>query len=242
MSGFADPIIGGAEKLIRKAIQSPNYSPGAAGWTINKDGSAEFNNLNIRGTFAGTDFIINGDGEFFYSPSEGPGNLAMSNAPAAGTDAFGNQYLAGVVSYGSIFASQLGSGFVTMYHGSQAGGWTEGGTIETDSSLDLILLAVGKVLTGNNTLDDGAGNMTVSGSLSVNGSTSTANAGLTDGTINGTSGQSGLPNGGTTGTSGGASAGTAHTHGPGSYSVSNGQHTHAPGSFAVTNGTHKHVL
>lgn len=47
---FRNPIIGGASKLIREAIQSPNYSPGTTGWTINKDGSAEFSNVVIRGT------------------------------------------------------------------------------------------------------------------------------------------------------------------------------------------------
>lgn len=46
---FTDPIIGGQSKLIRTAIQSPNYSAGVAGWTVNKDGSAEFNNLLVRG-------------------------------------------------------------------------------------------------------------------------------------------------------------------------------------------------
>ena len=44
MSGFANSIIGGMSNLIRKAIQSPNYQPGTEGWTVNQDGSAEFNN------------------------------------------------------------------------------------------------------------------------------------------------------------------------------------------------------
>lgn len=37
-------------KLIRQFIQSPNYVAGSAGWTINKDGSSEFNNITARGT------------------------------------------------------------------------------------------------------------------------------------------------------------------------------------------------
>lgn len=235
-----DPVVG-STVLRRPAIQSPNYSAGSAGWTINSDGSAEFNNLTLRGTFSGTDFVINSLGAFFYSPTEAAGNLVATITPAAGTDPFGNVYLAGVSSYGASFSSQLAAGFVTMYHGSQAGGWVQGATIETDSSGDLLMIAT-KVLTGSNTLDDGGGNMTVSGSLSVNGSTSTASAGLTDGTINGSSAQAGLPNGGITGTSGGASTGTAHTHGAGGYSVINGQHTHGNGSYAVANGSHGHVL
>ena len=223
-----DPVVG-SKILRRPAIQSPNYSAGSSGWTINQDGSAEFNNLTIRGTFQGTDFVINTNGAFFYSGTPAAGNLIASVATAAGTDAFGNNYLAGVASYQASFASPVGGGFVVFYFGSLAGGWTQGGQIETTASGGLVL-------------DPGSGVVDVLNVLQVNGSPNTATAGLTDGTINGTSGQSGLPNGGITGTSGGASAGTAHTHGPGSFSVTNGQHTHQPGSFAVTNGTHSHVL
>jgi len=36
--------------LIRSSIQSPNYVAGVSGWTINQDGSVEFNNATFRGT------------------------------------------------------------------------------------------------------------------------------------------------------------------------------------------------
>lgn len=52
MGGFANAVVGGMSKLIRAAIQSPNFLTGVSGWTINKDGTAEFNNLSIRGTVA----------------------------------------------------------------------------------------------------------------------------------------------------------------------------------------------
>ncbi len=48
--GFANPITGGGGALVRPSIHSPNYAAGAAGWTINADGSAEFNNLTSRGS------------------------------------------------------------------------------------------------------------------------------------------------------------------------------------------------
>ena len=67
MSGFANSIIGGMSKLIRSAIQSPNYLAHSMGWTINKDGSAEFNDLTVRGTIDGLNYEINSDGIFFYS-------------------------------------------------------------------------------------------------------------------------------------------------------------------------------
>jgi hypothetical protein len=45
---FTNPIVGGV-KLIRQAIQSPNYVPGVSGWTINRDGTAEFSGVTLRG-------------------------------------------------------------------------------------------------------------------------------------------------------------------------------------------------
>lgn len=46
---FRNSIVGGMGKLIRQMIQSPNYVAGSAGWSINRDGSAEFNNATVRG-------------------------------------------------------------------------------------------------------------------------------------------------------------------------------------------------
>lgn len=64
--GFQDPVVGGVV-LRRPAIASPDYEAGVQGWSINQDGSAEFNDLAIRGTFSGTDFVINSSGIFFYA-------------------------------------------------------------------------------------------------------------------------------------------------------------------------------
>lgn len=48
--GFADPIAAGnPAALIVAALQSPNYAAGVAGWTVNLDGSVEFNNAVLRG-------------------------------------------------------------------------------------------------------------------------------------------------------------------------------------------------
>lgn len=95
---FQDPLVGGIA-LRKPAVRSPNFVAGSTGWTINIDGSAEFNNLTLRGTFFGTDYIINASGAFFYSGTPALGNLTESIAPAAGTDSFGNAYVAGVASY-----------------------------------------------------------------------------------------------------------------------------------------------
>lgn len=47
--GFANPVTAGTA-LVIPAINSPNYQAGAAGWTINADGTAEFNGATFRGT------------------------------------------------------------------------------------------------------------------------------------------------------------------------------------------------
>ena len=167
--------------------------------------------------------IINPDGTFVYSTAgPGAGNLIASIADVAGTDSFGNHYTDGHGTYDNVngLATSLSAGLVQFYTGSLAGGWTAGATVATDPSGDILLTpkAGRGVLTSLNTLDNGAGaasfsgNVTVAGTLSVSGSTSTGNTGLPDGTIHGTSGP--------------ASAGTAHTHSPGSFAVGNGQHSH----------------
>lgn len=46
---FGNPIVAGVA-LIREAIQSPNYVAGVSGWSINRDGTAEFADFTARGT------------------------------------------------------------------------------------------------------------------------------------------------------------------------------------------------
>jgi hypothetical protein len=97
--GFSNSIIGGAAALIRAAIKSPNFVSGLIGWSVNKDGTAEFQNVVFRGTFSGTQFIISSSGAFFYSGVPAADNLIASIAAVAGTDAYGNAYENGVVTY-----------------------------------------------------------------------------------------------------------------------------------------------
>lgn len=96
VSGFQHDIAGGNGNLVITSVQSPNFSTGVSGWQISKSGSAEFNNLTVRGTFDGQNFIINGQGAFFYSGTPALGNLVASVAPAAGVDPFGNAFSAGM--------------------------------------------------------------------------------------------------------------------------------------------------
>lgn len=114
MSGFHNYIFTKLGTLVLKALQSPNYIAGTSGWTVKKDGSAEFNNLAIRGTFNGTNFIINSTGAFFYSGTPATGNLIVSVTNVSGTDAFGNAFQQGTTSYGTLpgpFVQMFGATF-----------------------------------------------------------------------------------------------------------------------------------
>ena len=209
-----DPVVGGVT-LRRPAIASPDYVADTSGWSINADGSAEFNNLTIRGTFNGTDYVINSTGIFLYSSAPAAGNLVNSITNFSGTDPYGNHYLTGSASYGNSNGQAVANvdGVLFFYTGSLAAGWTQQGSIQADTT--------------NPDQIDTEGNAQISGNLIVQGTALTVNG---TNIIAALSGQptttNGLPNGGIAGTSGSASAGTAHTHGPGSYSVTDGQHSH----------------
>ena len=194
-----NPVVGGTV-LRRQAVQSPNYVPGVAGWTIKQDGSAEFNNLTLRGVFNGTDYVINSTGIFLYGGIPAAGNLVNSVTNFSGTDPYGNHYLTGSASYGPGQAVANVLGVLFFYTGSLAGGWAQQGSIQADTGT--------------------AGQIDIVATLSVNGSANTGTP-----TVNATS-NNGIANGQITGTSGAASAGTAHTHGGGSYAVTDGHHTH----------------
>lgn len=79
-----DPIVGGTA-LRRPAIQSPNFVTGVSGWTINADGSVEFNNGTFRGTVtAGT--II---GSLIESATSGRRLTIDANGDIKAYNAFG---------------------------------------------------------------------------------------------------------------------------------------------------------
>lgn len=110
--GFSDPNTGPNGDLLIPAIQSPNFVSGVQGWQINKSGDAQFNDLEVRGTFVGTEFIINDQGMFLYSGTPATGNLIGSWAVTAGTDGYNNTFPAGfnnVAADNSILMAIVGS-------------------------------------------------------------------------------------------------------------------------------------
>lgn len=107
--GFTQPLATASGKLIYSALQSPDYAANLTGWTINKDGSAQFNNLTVTGGTIQQGLYL------FYGGVPANGNLVMSIAASAGTDSFGNAYKAGVTVYDTLgdyieetFGAQVG--------------------------------------------------------------------------------------------------------------------------------------
>lgn len=96
MAGFSNPITGGQGQLDIPQIKSPNYVPGVSGWEIKRDGSAEFNNLSFRGTFRGTEIVIDGTGFYLYTGVPGLGNPPIVYITSAAVDPFGNALTATV--------------------------------------------------------------------------------------------------------------------------------------------------
>ena len=137
-----NPVVGGTV-LRRPAIQSPNFVTTVSGWTINADGSAEFNNLTIRGTFSGTDYILSAAGLFLYSGTPAAGNLIASIAPASVTaDSFANTVKGGgFAAYdGTGEIGLLAAGFLQLIPSGLAAGGAAG-FVEAISPGDTILFS-----------------------------------------------------------------------------------------------------
>ena len=116
------------------------------------------------GTFAAGNTLITSAGIFTYSGTPAAGNLIESSGvSAAGTDSFGNHYLAGDSTYASAFATSLQSGFVAFYSGSLSGGWgaalsevagDAAGNLQANAGGQLQLVGVGSVaITGATTIN-----------------------------------------------------------------------------------------
>ena len=106
MTGFQHSIAGGQGSLIVNSFQSPDFISGVQGWQVTKNGDVEFNSGTFRGTvtggeFKGNNFIINANGQFFYSGIPASGNLLISIAGSNTSDPFGTAVGQGISVIGS---------------------------------------------------------------------------------------------------------------------------------------------
>lgn len=117
----------GFGKLAVASIQSPNYIPGVQGWSINKNGTAEFNGVVVRGNLDFPNgYISNGDGTLsntagliLYNGTPAKNGLLFTACGAAGQDQFGNLILANPTVYskpaGIYNAVNFTGGGLTLY-------------------------------------------------------------------------------------------------------------------------------
>ena len=100
------------------------------------------------------------EGIFTYSsnPPAAGTLIASASVEAAGTDAYGNHFLAGTASYnnGSGIASALTAGAATFYTGTLAGGWVPQSSIVGLGSSGMELNAVSGSITLNTNSIGGA--------------------------------------------------------------------------------------
>jgi hypothetical protein len=140
---FENPVVGGTVLRI-PAIQSPNFSFNPpTGWAIFANGDAYFFNITATGTITGSSLVVDGasGGVFVYSGTPAHGNLIVSLAGAAGTDAYGNTYPEGInVTTGVIGGSTI--------NGSTINGSTFNGTDFTINSSGAFFYS-GTPATGN---------------------------------------------------------------------------------------------
>ena len=179
-----NPVVGGTV-LRRAAIQSPNFLTGVSGWSVNQDGSAEFNNIVIR-----NGQIVSGTALYYSSSPPAFGTLIASVAALGGTDASGNAYLPGVTNYfigGTGFAVNLSAGELNLYVAGGAGGpWTSTISLSTEVTGKILTIAANAV--GGKVVITGA--CTINPSLAVSGG-ETLTGGLTADTAVISSGQAG---------------------------------------------------
>ena len=101
------------------------------------------------GTFEAGNTIVNASGTFVYSTTPAADKLIASIAPAVGTDAFGNAYLAGEATYRKILplsyvAAANTGGSVAFYTATSFGGpWNSTGAVQASGSMVLSTTAAG---------------------------------------------------------------------------------------------------
>jgi len=103
----------GLGKLVIPQIQSPNFVTGVSGWIIRKNGSAEFNNVVIRGGE-----VINGTTFQYSGAAPAVNTLIFSESNTSGQDLAGNWYLPGTVNYGPDTFDGVGYIALQQFQGS----------------------------------------------------------------------------------------------------------------------------
>lgn len=171
---FQNPVVGGTT-LVRPAIHSPNYVAGSSGWTINRDGSAEFNNALFRGdvivTAGGDTIEITNDAGFpeirFYAAPNV--NFASVTGYAAGASAPYTDHVGVLIQAGPDTVTGLSSNIAIDNYG--IGAQTQGNPFtinRNDVDNSPARIVDGKTLTGGGPVDTASGSSSPSAVGSAN--------------------------------------------------------------------------
>lgn len=126
---YASSGLIGRNIIDANGISSPNYVNGSMGWSVNKDGGAEFNNVTVRGNIFATSGSVGGN--TINSSSVSSPNYAAGSAGwqlrSDGYAEFSNVKVRGDVQANSITANTVntdnivGNAVTTTYAGSTTG-------------------------------------------------------------------------------------------------------------------------
>jgi len=105
---FQNPIVGG-NKLIRDAIQSSDYEPGVSGWSIERNGNAEFRNVTVQGEIVLTPGQVSGT-ELADGAVSGP---KVADDAITSTKISAGAVTTGKVAAGVITGTELADGSVS---------------------------------------------------------------------------------------------------------------------------------
>jgi hypothetical protein len=146
MAGFSDPIIGGGGALVYPAVRSPGFVHGVSGWSINKDGSAEFHDVILPGGqgvsvfFASSAPVTDHVGDLWYDTADG---LALSQWNGATWVAY--QIGTGAIADGAVTAAKVAANTITA---AQIAAATITATQIAGNTITAGLLAAGIVVAG----------------------------------------------------------------------------------------------
>jgi hypothetical protein len=117
-------------------FRSPNFVSGSSGWTINQDGTAEFNSVTIR-----NGQIVSGTALYYSSSPPTKATLIFSISTSASADSFGNPVPAGAASYAtsggnSLVVNLLSTANSAFFQYAAPSGGVQGALILAVSSAD----------------------------------------------------------------------------------------------------------
>lgn len=116
--GFANPIVGGGGALVYPSIHSPDYVPGVSGWSIDRDGNAEFNSITLPpGTGGATIFAqaatpsAHAAGDLWINT--GNANEVLTSTAAGSASWVAQQFGTGAILPGAITAALIAANTIT---------------------------------------------------------------------------------------------------------------------------------